>query len=65
MDKLEFEKNRQVWIKEWADKWRFLDIDFETYMVMKGMTPQEYKTMNEASWKKNETIYDEWGETFI
>jgi hypothetical protein len=65
MDKLEFEKNRQVWIKEWADKWKFLDIDFETYMVMKGMTPQEYKTMNEASWKKNETIDDEWGETFV
>ena len=55
MDKLEFEKNRQVWIKEWADKWRFLDIDFETYMMMKGMAPEEYKKMNEESWKVDKT----------
>ena len=61
----EFEQHRQTWIKEWADKWRLLDIDFEAYMLMKGMSPDEYKTMNEVGWQKNELIDDEWGETFI
>jgi hypothetical protein len=32
---------------------------------MKGMAPDEYKAINEDSWKKNELIDDEWGETFI
>jgi len=50
MTQQEFEQHRQTWIKEWADNWRLLDIDFETYMVMKGMAPEEYKAMNEASW---------------
>jgi hypothetical protein len=53
MTQQEFEQHRQMWIKEWADKWRLLDIDFETYMVMKGMAPEEYRTMNEMSWGKN------------
>ena len=65
MTQQEFEQHRQTWIKEWADKWRVLDIDFEAYMLMKGMSPDEYKTINEASWKKNELLDDEWGETFI
>ena len=73
MTQQEFEQHRQTWIKEWSDKWRLLDIDFETYMVMKGMAPEEYRTMNEASWGKNEmndgTIIDdcldEWNESFI
>ena len=53
-----------MWIKEWTDKWRLLDIDFETYMVMKGMASEEFKTMNEKSWGQDE-LNDEWGETFI
>jgi hypothetical protein len=65
MTQQEFEQHRQTWIREWNDKWRLLDIDFETYMIMKGMTSSEYRDMNEASWKKNELIDDEWGETFI
>jgi hypothetical protein len=65
MTQQEFEQHRQTWIKEWSDKWRLLDIDFEMYMMMKGMAPEEYKSMNEASWGKNELIDDEWGETFI
>ena len=65
MTQQEFEQHRQTWIKEWNDKWRVLDIDFESYMLMKGMSPDEYRTINEASWKKNEFIDDEWGETFI
>jgi hypothetical protein len=65
MTQQEFEQHRQTWIKEWNDKWRLLDIDFEVYMLMMGMAPDEYKAMNEDSWKKNELIDDEWGETFI
>lgn len=52
MTKQEFEQCRLTWIKEWADKWRLLDIDFETYMLMKGISPDEYKRLNE---EKDET----------
>ena len=55
MTNLEFETHRQTWIKEWSDKWRLLDIDFEMYMIMKGMAPEEYRAMNEASWKTDKT----------
>lgn len=65
MTQQEFEQHRQTWIREWTDKWRLLDIDFEVYMIMKGMAPDEYKAMNETSRDKNELIDDEWGETFI
>ena len=47
MNKLEFEHYRQTWIKDWNEKYRVLDIDFETYMIMNGMSPQEYKKLNE------------------
>ncbi len=66
MTQQEFEQHRQTWIKEWTDKWRLLDIDFEAYMLMKGMAPDEYKEMNEASWKvdwnKSELNDDDWNE---
>jgi hypothetical protein len=65
MTQQEFEQHRQTWLREWNDKWRVLDIDFETYMIMKGMSPDEYKKMNEFNWQKNELDDDEWGETFI
>ena len=55
MTQQEFEQHRQTWVKEWSDKWRLLDIDFETYMIMKGMAPEEYKFMNEESWKMDKT----------
>jgi hypothetical protein len=51
MTQEEFEQYRKTWIKEWAEQWRPLDIDFESYMLMKGMSPDEYKKMNEESWK--------------
>lgn len=47
----EFNQHRQTWIREWADKWRLLDIDFEAYMLMKGVTADEYKKLNEESYK--------------
>jgi hypothetical protein len=55
MTQQEFEQHRKTWIKEWSDKWRLLDIDFEMYMLMKGMAPEEYKSMNEESWKVDRT----------
>jgi hypothetical protein len=54
MTQKEFSDLRQTWLREWADKWRLLDIDFESYMLMKGMAPDEYKKMNEESWKIDE-----------
>jgi lysyl-tRNA synthetase class I len=45
----EFKQHREQWIREWADKWRHLDIDFEAYMVMKGVTGDEYKRLNEET----------------
>ena len=66
MTQQEFEQHRQTWIKEWTDKWRLLDIDFEVYMLMMGMAPEEYKAMNEASWEtnwnKSELNDDDWNE---
>ena len=65
MTQQEFEQHRQIWIREWNDKWRLLDIDFEMYMIMKGMAPDEYKAINEVGWNKNELTDDEWNESFI
>ena len=65
MTQQEFEQYRQTWIKEWTDKWRLLDIDFEAYMLMKGMAPEEYRSMNEASWKTSELNDDDWSEKLL
>jgi hypothetical protein len=54
MDKLtkeEFEKYREVWKAEWYNHWRLLDIDFEMYMLMGGMTKEEFDKLNN---EKNE-----------
>jgi len=45
----EFKQHREQWVREWATKWRHLDIDFEAYMVMKGITGDEYKRLNEET----------------
>jgi hypothetical protein len=58
MTQEEFEQYRKTWIKEWAEHWRPLDIDFESYMLMKGMSPDEYKKMNEESWKVDKKDLD-------
>ena len=65
MTQQEFEQHRQTWIKEWSDKWRLLDIDFEMYMMMKGMAPDEYRSMNEASWKTSELNDNDWSEKLL
>ena len=55
MDKVtkqEFEKFRETWKEEWYDHWRLLDIDFEMYMLMRGLTKEQYKTLNnDELWK--------------
>jgi hypothetical protein len=57
MTQQEFEQHRQTWAKEWTMKWKWQDIDFESYMLMNGMTPDEYKKMNESTGLK----WDEYG----
>jgi hypothetical protein len=47
MDKNDFENHRLEWLKDWHSTYRLLDIDFESYMLMKGVTPDEYKHLNE------------------
>ena len=47
MEKSKFEEHRLEWLKEWHSTYRLLDIDFETYMVMQGVSPDEYKRLNE------------------
>lgn len=47
MTKEEFEKHRLEWLKDWSTKYRLMDIDFEMYMLMKGVSPDEYKRLNE------------------
>jgi hypothetical protein len=55
MDKLtkqEFEKFREVWKSEWYDHWRLLDINFEVYMLMRGLTEKQFKKLNnDELWK--------------
>jgi hypothetical protein len=55
MDKLtkeEFEKFRETWKEEWYDHWRLLDIDFEMYMLMRGLTEEQFKKLNnDELWK--------------
>jgi hypothetical protein len=55
MNKEKFEEYRELWKKEWYNHWRLLDIDFEAYMLMGGMTKEEYdKLNNDELWKKQQ-----------
>ena len=46
MDKKTFEQYRLVWKYEWYNHWRLLDIDFEMYMRMNGMSKEEFDKLN-------------------
>ena len=46
MDKKTFEQCRLVWKYEWYNHWRLLDIDFEAYMRMNGMSKEEFDKLN-------------------
>ena len=45
----EFKNKRQEWIKDWFNNYRLLDIDFEAFMLMQGVSPDLYKKLNEES----------------
>ncbi len=49
MTKEEFETQRLTWKYEWYNRWRLLDIDFEAYMLMKGLSKEEYNRLNNES----------------
>lgn len=46
MSKIEFEQHRQHWKDDWHDNYRLLDIDFETYMFMHGMSKEDFDKLN-------------------
>ena len=46
MDKKTFEQYRLVWKYEWYNHWRLFDIDFEAYMLMGGMSKEEFDKLN-------------------
>jgi hypothetical protein len=43
----EFELKRIEWLKNWSTKYRLLDIDFETFMLMNGITKDMFVKLNE------------------
>jgi hypothetical protein len=45
----EFKNKRQEWIKDWFNNYKLLDIDFEAFMLMQGVSPDLYKKLNEES----------------
>lgn len=50
MDKQTFEKYREIWKAEWYNHWRLLDIDFEVYMLMGGLTKEEFDKLNKEEY---------------
>ena len=45
----EFIAHRKKWSNEFNSKWKFLDIDFEMYMLMHGLKKEEYDELNKQS----------------
>ena len=41
----EFNMCRRQWASEWKEKWSALDIDFKTFMLMKGITEKQYEAV--------------------
>jgi len=59
MTQEEFEQHRRDWAKEWLMMWKWQStvMDFEEYMLKKGIHPDEYKKLNESIGLK----WDEYG----
>lgn len=59
MTQEEFEQHKRDWAKEWLMMWKWQStvMDFEQYMLKKGIHPDEYKKMNESVGLK----WDEYG----
>jgi hypothetical protein len=52
LTKQEFEKYRELWKAEWYNHWRLLDVNFEVYMLMRGLTKEQFdKLNNDELWK--------------
>jgi len=49
MDKEKFEQYRKLWKLEWKNHWRLLDIDFEAYMLMRGLPKEEFDRLNKET----------------
>ena len=50
MNKEQFEEYRKLWKLEWYNHWRLLDIDFEAYMLMRGLSKEEYNKLNKEEY---------------
>jgi hypothetical protein len=59
MTQEEFEQHKRDWAKEWLMMWKWQStvMDFEQYMLKKGIHPDEYKKLNESIGLK----WDEYG----
>jgi lysyl-tRNA synthetase class I len=50
MSKETFEGYRKLWKLEWYNHWRLLDIDFEAYMLMRGLPKGEFDRLNKEEY---------------
>jgi hypothetical protein len=59
MTQEEFDEHKRAWAKEWLMVWKWQNtiMDFEQYMLKKGITPDKYKEINESTGLK----WDEYG----
>ena len=46
IDKEMFEKHREFWKSRWCGDSSLLDIDFERYMLMNGLSKEEFNKLN-------------------
>lgn len=60
MTELEFEQHRKQWQTNWHTHYRLLDIDFETYMVMNGLTEEEFKMLNRPKVVLDKEYVENW-----
>jgi len=52
MEKEQFEEYRKLWKLEWYNHWRLLDIDFEAYMLMRGLPKEEFNRLNNLEYEE-------------
>ena len=52
MELEEFIKHKATWLKEWHWKHRLMDVDFESYMLMRGLSREEFWMLNNQSNEK-------------
>lgn len=53
MSNKEFKEHFGHWKDNWYIKYRLLDINFETYMYMQGLSKEEYNKLNNSKNVKN------------